>query len=186
MAKDILIASAYTATVLGTIISVSFALHYLNIKSPISVFSDDMNENIDLVLDQSNKESVAEFMNETNITQIDNIASDNIELNNTEKDPQQELIEIQSIIERSIVLDAKNVQQCRLLPMGNSECGGPSFYYVYSVLGENESDLLELSKEYRSLDKSLKQESQIMAICMISPEPRVIIRDGKCSILSVQ
>jgi hypothetical protein len=189
MAKDILIATVYTTIILSTIVFVFLVLNFLNLntESPTSIFSSNTSERVDTaVSDISSSGHTTEPDTETLIYENSDNTLSYSEKYETEKDPKQELKEIQLIIEQSIILDAENVQQCRLLPMGNSECGGPSFYYVYSVLGDNEVDLLELSKAHRTIDRSLKQENQIMAICMMSPEPMVIIREGKCSILSSQ
>lgn len=83
-------------------------------------------------------------------------------------------------IEAETALSASVISQCKLLPLGNAPCGGPAFYHVYSSVGSNESKLLELAAEHRTLAQEYNQANEIMGICLITPEPEIKLTDGTC------
>jgi len=84
-------------------------------------------------------------------------------------------------IEAETQLTASNPTQCKLLPLGHSPCGGPGFYHIYSSVGSNESRLLELAIEHRTLAQQYNQANESVGICVITPEPEIEIVNGKCS-----
>ncbi len=94
----------------------------------------------------------------------------------------EELQRIMSEIEGETVTAATQVSECRLLPLGHSPCGGPSFYHVYAILGSNTSRLEALSRQHQTLAAELNQMTEVMGICMITPEPEILVADGSCVI----
>ncbi len=86
-------------------------------------------------------------------------------------------------IKTNTSLAATRVEDCRSLPMGEAPCGGPSFYHVYSTVGSNVELLEELASEYQRLEKRLNYEEGAGGICVITPEPTLVIVDGNCAAL---
>jgi len=85
-------------------------------------------------------------------------------------------------IELMTATAATQVSECRLLPLGHSPCGGPSFYHVYAIRGSNTSRLEALSLQHQTLAAELNQMTEAMGICMITPEPEILIANGSCVI----
>lgn len=91
-----------------------------------------------------------------------------------------QLAQIMVEIEAAAHLSATSPDQCRLLPLGHSPCGGPAFYFVYATTNSNDSKLQELSVAHQELAEQLNQTEEVMGICAITPEPQIVIENGNC------
>ena len=80
--------------------------------------------------------------------------------------------------------------QCASMPVGNSECGGPANYLVYStMIGDNAiNELTTLSNETKELDIEMAklQESGIgmMGICRYNTPSDVACIENVCKAIA--
>lgn len=87
-----------------------------------------------------------------------------------------------ALLERLRALSASascsGTAQCRTVPVGAKECGGPESYLAVS-----ESQLPEaarLAERHAELRRAANAESGAASTCAVTPDPGAVCRDGLC------
>ncbi len=76
--------------------------------------------------------------------------------------------------------EASSVEACRVLPIGDKACGGPAAYLVYSAEASDVERLGTLAAEHRRTDRARNDSCGLASTCEITPEPEVILEEGRC------
>jgi len=70
--------------------------------------------------------------------------------------------------------------QCRVLPVGNRACGGPSSYLIYSTKHSNNEEVEKLAEHITSLESQFNAQTGMMSICQHLTAPATQCSDNKC------
>ena len=71
---------------------------------------------------------------------------------------------------------------CRVLPVGERPCGGPSEFVAYSTEAAEVPVLLGLAREVSALDARATAQFEYVSTCEVMEPPPVALRDGRCVI----
>ena len=83
--------------------------------------------------------------------------------------------------EIAVVVDGakcRSAADCRALPMGALQCGGPRYHIVYSVVSTSECKLHDLAAEYFYADVEASRGTS--STCILITPPEIICAENHC------
>jgi len=96
-------------------------------------------------------------------------------------DPNLELASVRSEI-RQLAGDGrcKEDSQCRAIPIGKRDCGGPDAYVVFSTLTAKTAALEARAAEYTALQEEILRDRSGVGPCEIILEPKLACIQQRC------
>ena len=85
--------------------------------------------------------------------------------------------EITSLAERGRC-DENN--QCQTIAVGIKPCGGPRYFYAYSISSFDAGSVVDRVSEYNRLDSKLNNKRQDISECYVISDPGAQCFAGKC------
>lgn len=72
-------------------------------------------------------------------------------------------------------------ENCRVVGIGNSPCGGPSGFIIYSLSNTDEKQLMTKVNRYTELQKAYNLKHNTVGICIALVIPTVDCKNGVCT-----
>lgn len=76
--------------------------------------------------------------------------------------------------------EATSVAACRVLPVGEKACGGPTEYRVYSATDVVPGEVQALAEQIARLDVYASTRFEVGSTCDVTPQPTPALVDGRC------
>jgi hypothetical protein len=73
-------------------------------------------------------------------------------------------------------------KDCRLLPVGDRACGGPSSYAATSKNNPELSKIESLNRDIKQDEKEFNRRYRVISICEVEPTPEVVCVQLRCSL----